>query len=54
MRAKGYARLEMMQVVGERNVKVVPDVAVNGGNGQGGLVEALLGLTMKQGLRPPG
>lgn len=46
--AEGYTLLQMMQIVGERNVRVVPDVAVNGGGSQGGLVEALLGLTLKQ------
>jgi hypothetical protein len=40
-----------MQIVGERNVRVVPDVAVSGANGSGnGLVDGLLGMMLR---KPP-
>lgn len=46
---QGYVALQMMQVVGERNVRVVPDVAVNGQNGGGtGLIDGLLGLMLRE------
>jgi len=33
--------------VGERNVRIVPDVAVSGQNGSTGLVDGLLGLMLR-------
>jgi len=36
-----------MQTVGERNVRIVPDVAVSG-NASTGLVDGLLGMMLKQ------
>ena len=46
--AQGYTVMQLMQIVGERNVRIVPDVAVNGANGSGGLVDGLLGVMLKQ------
>ncbi|MCP2729829.1 SPFH domain-containing protein [Limnofasciculus baicalensis] len=44
--ASGYTALQLMQIIGDRNVRVVPDVAVSG-NGQGsGLVDGLLGMLL--------
>jgi uncharacterized MnhB-related membrane protein len=37
-----------MQVVGDRNVRIVPDVAVTGANGGAGLVEGLLGTMLRK------
>jgi hypothetical protein len=34
-------------IVGERNVRIVPDVAVNGANGSTGLVDGLLGVMLR-------
>lgn len=46
---QGYVALQMMQVVGDRNVRVVPDVAVSGQNGSGtGLIDGLLGLMLRE------
>lgn len=43
---EAYLRLQLMQVVGERGVRIVPDVSVTGTAGGAGLVEALLGRTL--------
>ena len=43
-----YTLLQIMQVVGDRNVRIVPDVAVNGSGGASGLAEGLLGLLLRR------
>jgi hypothetical protein len=40
--------MQLMQIVGERNVRIVPDVAVNGANGSTGLVDGLLGMMLRE------
>jgi uncharacterized membrane protein YqiK len=45
---EGFAALQLMQIVGDRNVRVVPDVAVTGSGGSGSLVDALLGDTLRK------
>jgi uncharacterized membrane protein YqiK len=45
--AQGYTVMQLMQIVGERNVRIVPDVAVNGANGNTGLVDGLLGVMLR-------
>ncbi len=40
--------MQLMQIVGERNVRIVPDVAVNGANAGNGLVDGLLGMMLKE------
>jgi uncharacterized membrane protein YqiK len=47
--SQAYTALQLMQVIGDRQVRVVPDVSVSG-NGQGnGLVDGLMGmLVLKQ------
>ena len=44
--AQGYTVMQLMQIVGERNVRIVPDVAVHG-TGGAGLVDGLLGIMLK-------
>lgn len=44
---QSYATLQLIQVVGERNVRIVPDVSVSGETGGDGLVAALLGSLMR-------
>ena len=46
--AQSYTMMQLMQIIGERNVRIVPDVAVNGAGANGGLVEGLLGVMMKE------
>src|SRR5665213_2200059 len=45
--AQSYTVMQLMQIVGERNVRIVPDVAVNGGTGNTGLVDGLLGVMLR-------
>jgi uncharacterized membrane protein YqiK len=45
--AQGYTVMQLMQIVGERNVRIVPDVAVTGQSGGNGLVDGLLGLMLR-------
>ena len=45
--APGYTVMQLMQIVGERNVRIVPDVAVSGNNGSTGLVDGLLGVMLR-------
>jgi uncharacterized membrane protein YqiK len=45
--AQAYTALQVMQIVGDQKVRVVPDVAVSGGAGGTGLTEALLGMLLK-------
>jgi uncharacterized membrane protein YqiK len=45
---QGYTVMQLMQIVGERNVRIVPDVAVSWQNSSTGLVDGLLGLMLHQ------
>ena len=40
-----YTAVQLMQIVGERQVRVVPDVSVSGGSGSG-MVDGLMGLLL--------
>ena len=40
--------MQLMQIVGDRNVRIVPDVAVNNTGGTNGLVDGLLGLMVRE------
>ena len=46
--SSSYTLLQLMQTVGERGVRVVPDVSVTGSTGGNGLVDAMLGLLVKE------
>jgi uncharacterized membrane protein YqiK len=43
--SQSYTALQLMQVIGDRNVRVVPDVAVSGSNGAG-LLDGMMGMLM--------
>jgi len=43
--AQEYATLQMMQIIGDHNVRVVPDVSVSGQSGNG-MVDGLLGVML--------
>ncbi|MBW4549858.1 MAG: flotillin family protein [Aphanocapsa sp. GSE-SYN-MK-11-07L] len=43
--SQAYTSLQLMQVIGDRQVRVVPDFLVNGSNGAG-LLDAMLGMSL--------
>lgn len=43
-----YTLMQLMQIIGDRNVRVVPDVSVSGNGQEGGLVNALLGMMVRE------
>ena len=45
--AQPYTLMQLMQIVGERNVRIVPDVSVSGSNANPGLIDGLLGLMVR-------
>ena len=45
--AQAYTMMQLMQIVGDRKVRIVPDVAVSGTNASPGLVDGLLGIMMR-------
>ena len=45
---QSYTALQLMQIIGERQVRIVPDVAVNGTNTNPSMVEGLLGVMLKE------
>ena len=49
---QSFATLQVMQIVGERGVRIVPDVSVTGGATGSGLIDALLGSTLKDRIQP--
>jgi uncharacterized membrane protein YqiK len=54
--AQAYTALQLMQIVGEKAVRVVPDVAVTGNGTGAGLAEGLLGVWLRghrPGTEPP-
>ncbi len=45
--SQGYTAVQLMQLIAEGEVRIIPDIMVNGGqNGSGGMVEALLGIIL--------
>jgi uncharacterized membrane protein YqiK len=44
--SQAYTALQLMQVIGDRNVRVVPDVAVSGNSSGAGLMDGLMGMLM--------
>ncbi len=56
--SQGYTALQLMQIIGDRSVRVVPDVAVSGNGSGAGLVDGLLGMMIhnqngKKSSQPP-
>jgi uncharacterized membrane protein YqiK len=49
MGQQGYTAVQLMQIIGDQRVKIIPDVMVNGGGqGSGGVAEALLALILRE------
>ena len=49
MGQQGFTAVQLMQIVGDQRVRIIPDIAVNGGGAQGGngIVEALIGVMLR-------
>jgi len=45
--AQAYTAMQLMQIVGESKVRIVPDVAVSGAGSSPGMVDGLLGVMLK-------
>jgi len=45
--SQGYTAIQMMQIIGDQSVRVVPDVSVTGQTGGAGLTDALLGMILR-------
>jgi uncharacterized membrane protein YqiK len=45
--AQSYTLMQLMQVVGERNVRIVPDVNVSGATANPGMIDGMLGLMLR-------
>jgi uncharacterized membrane protein YqiK len=46
--AQSYTLMQLMQIVGDHKVRIVPDVAVNGQNANSGLIDGMLGIMLRQ------
>jgi uncharacterized membrane protein YqiK len=46
--AQSYTLMQLMQIVGDRNVRIVPDVAVSGQSANTGLVDGMLGIMLRE------
>lgn len=51
MGSQGFTAVQLMQIVGERNVRIIPEIAVGEG-AQGGMIEALLGVMLREQFTP--
>ena len=51
--AQGYTAVQLMQIVGERNVRIVPDVSVTGAT-TNGLVDGMIGMIVRDQTAKPG
>jgi uncharacterized membrane protein YqiK len=43
---QGYTAMQLMQIIGDRHVRLIPDVLVGGNNGGNGLVDGLLSMIL--------
>ncbi len=46
--AQGYTLMQLMQIVGESKVRIVPDVNVSGASANPGMIDGMLGLMLRQ------
>lgn len=47
MGQQGFTAVQLMQIIGDQKVRIIPDIAVNGNGQGGGLVEGMLGLMLR-------
>jgi len=50
MGEQGFTAVQLMQIIGDQKVRIIPEIAVNGGgqSGGSGVVDALLGVMLRQ------
>lgn len=49
MGQQGFTAVQLMQIIGDQRVRIIPEIAVNGGGGQGnGLADALMALLLRE------
>jgi uncharacterized membrane protein YqiK len=49
MGSQGFTAVQLMQIVGERSVRIIPEIMVGGGQGGGGtVIDALLGVILRE------
>lgn len=46
--ADSYTLMQLMQTIGERGVRIVPDVSVTGAQGSSGLIDSMVGLMLRE------
>lgn len=44
---QGYTAIQLMQIIGDQNVRIIPDITVSGGAGGSSLAEAMLGMLLR-------
>ncbi len=44
--SQGYIAMQLMQIIGDRNVRLIPDVLVGSNGSNNGLVDGLLSMTL--------
>jgi len=44
--SQGYTAMQLMQIIGDRKVRLIPDILVSGNNGGNGLVDGLLTMML--------
>jgi uncharacterized membrane protein YqiK len=47
MGQQGFTAVQLMQIIGDQHVRIIPDIAVNGGGQGGSAIDALLGLILR-------
>ncbi|MBN8617380.1 MAG: flotillin family protein [Anaerolineae bacterium] len=47
MGQQGFTAVQLMQIIGDQKVRIIPDIAVNGSGQGGGVAEALLGVLLR-------
>jgi uncharacterized membrane protein YqiK len=52
--SQGYTAMQMMQIIGDRNVRLIPDVLVGGNGGANGIVDGLLSMILWNQTAKPG
>jgi uncharacterized membrane protein YqiK len=47
MGQQGFTAVQLMQIIGDQKVRIIPDIAVNGGGQGGSITDALLGIVLR-------